>query len=180
MASRVLEACGCVSFYMLHNSSTEICGLDRFQCAEDAKENFYTHRDEFECLDPCSKVTYEVKNTVDESILAERHTDLRKGLGLEGHPVDFDIKFDKNFFFALRRRKHFSNADILGLVGGFLGLFAGVSALSIFEIIFHLLKKHHKEENFKSSEVKNILREFYSESSIHGLGYVISNRKFIR
>jgi hypothetical protein len=165
---------------MLHNSSTEICGLDRFQCAEDAKENFYTHRDEIECLDPCNKVSYEVKNVVDESILVEHYSGLKKGLGLLGHPIDFDVKFDKNFFFAFRRRKNFSDADILGLVGGFLGLFAGVSVLSLFEIIFHVFKTQIKEENSDKSEKQNIGKEFLAESSIHGLGYVVNNTKFIR
>lgn len=175
----MLETCGCVSFYMLHNATTEICSLDRFQCAEDVKENFYINRDVNECLNPCNKVTYEVKNVVDESLTVNENG-VRKTIELRRHPVDFEIQFDKNLFFAVRRRKHFSNADILGLVGGFLGLFAGVSILSIIEIIFHMLKEGENEDMRELEDVNELKMEFTSESSIHGLSYIGDSKKFIR
>lgn len=185
MASKVLETCGCVSFYMLHDDSTEICGLDRFQCAEDAKENFNNNRDNFECFDPCNKVAYEVKNVVDESIIIyykELDEGIRKSIDLHGEPIDFEIQFAKNFLFPVKRKKLFSNADILGLVGGFLGLFAGVSILSMIEIIFHMLKKSesaHETEDEKKC-IKNLGSELFRESSIHGFNYIEKDIKFTR
>lgn len=56
----MLEACGCVMFYMIHENKTKICGLDKYYCAESVKDNFLMHREEFKCYEPCNSISYGV------------------------------------------------------------------------------------------------------------------------
>lgn len=46
------------------------------------------------------------------------------------------IKFKENEFTPLRRFQQFTFIDFLSYIGGLLGLFAGISVLSFFEIFY--------------------------------------------
>lgn len=49
---------------------------------------------------------------------------------------EFRVLFKDRDFFPLIRRKQLSNIDYLSYIGGLLGLFAGISVLSIMEIFY--------------------------------------------
>ena len=103
----------------------------------------------------------------------------RKNLYLKFEPADFQILFDKDFFFPVKRKKQFSNSDILGYVGGFLGLFAGISILSVIEIVYHLLVDKINEVQVGHENVLNgHVVKFLQESSIHSFVYVHTGKKF--
>ena len=52
---------------------------------------------------------------------------------IEGH---VRIKFKDDEFISMRRVRQFTTVDFLSYVGGLLGLFAGISMLSLVEIFY--------------------------------------------
>lgn len=95
------------------------------------------------------------------------------------------------FFYPMVKVYAFTFSNYLGSVGGLLGLFAGVSVISLIEIVFHLVYKpticyfnrnitvNPKPKEFLRSPEKNqtIFFEFSKKTSIHGLNMVVDKRK---
>ena len=97
--------------------------------------------------------------------------------------------------FAVKRRKTLTTVDILSLIGGFLGLFAGFSFLSAGEIILHfvinpldmLLKRKSRRvhtilNNSKpklESKIWNYVVVFLENSSIHCFCHIGNNKKIL-
>lgn len=52
-------------------------------------------------------------------------------------PSEFIVLFKSREFFPLVLRKQLENLDYLSYIGGLLGLFAGISMLSIFEVFYY-------------------------------------------
>lgn len=71
----------------------------------------------------------------------------------------YKFVFEQTHFTQLVRKKPYELVDILSLIGGFFGLFAGFSAISLIEVVYWMLKK---------------LKEYFAESSIHGLNYLFT------
>ena len=107
--------------------------------------------------------------------------------------IEFEIQFGISEIFAVKRRKTVTNIDILSLIGGFLGLFAGFSFLSAGEIILHfvinpldmLVKRkstrvHAILYNTKpkwESKIWNYVVDFLKNSSIHSFSHIGNNKK---
>lgn len=99
--------------------------------------------------------------------------------------AEFNVNFKENDFFSVIRRKQFSGVEVVSFVGGLLGLFAGFSALSFVEFIYHftirigynIYSQRNKVHPIKNPKLKNkdrrivkdIMEEYLAESSIHGL-----------
>lgn len=89
----------------------------------------------------------------------------------------------------LIRKKQFNEVDFLSFVGGLFGLFVGFSSLSFVEIIYWISRKLFSfikckklrrvyptlnPEISSNQQNKNVLKEYFNESSIHGISYLFS------
>ena len=103
--------------------------------------------------------------------------------------IGFQLLYKGNELNQLIRKKQFNLVDFMSFVGGILGLFAGFSALSFVELIYWFtirvfITSYKKvdsrvysisgtqDENPKLARVKKFLKSYFTESSVHGLGYI--------
>ena len=132
----------CVPYYIIRNSSTPLCKIEKTNDVKFYKryfeqnitqnyEGINTHVKSCGCLDLCNDIKYNVETI-------ERRT--------EGKVMDYDnstvtirfmYKYDK--YLPLVRRIAFSIDEFLCQAGGPLGLYAGISFLSIFELLYFVI-----------------------------------------
>lgn len=109
--------------------------------------------------------------------------------------IEIKIEFGLKEVLALSRKKVHSIVDILSLIGGFLGLFAGFSFLSASEIINNFIidplikiktKRSTKVHPFTVNKIRisqqnsNYLWTYFKHSSIHSFKHVAnSDRNWI-
>ena len=79
------------------------------------------------CLPTCSSVEYFI-NTYQERIP-----------GNDGNVSSFSIYFADDEFIVFRRSASFGAVSLLSNVGGLLGLFLGISVLSIVELFYYFV-----------------------------------------
>lgn len=123
-SNQTFERCGCVPFNVIRNSSMDVCGLRGSICSDSFEERF----DSCNCFSPCSSIDYETE--IYSIKLSQNYSD-----DIEKN-VQINFRFKDNEFFSTRRYLQFTFEDFISYVGGLLGLFAGISVLSIFEIVF--------------------------------------------
>ncbi|XP_070497894.1 pickpocket protein 28-like [Chironomus tepperi] len=128
LADKILRICSCVPFDIVRNNSTKICELFDYICVHKVKNEILLDIESqtaCNCLQPCNLITYnyefvEIKHPQD-SMSTESA---------------IKMKFKDNEFISLQRIRQFTIFDFLSYIGGLLGLFAGISVLSIFEIFY--------------------------------------------
>uniref|UniRef100_A0A1S4HE31 Amiloride-sensitive sodium channel, other n=2 Tax=Anopheles gambiae TaxID=7165 RepID=A0A1S4HE31_ANOGA len=156
--SNVTKAlCGCVRFSMPRSNDTTVCPLSMWQCMYRAKwflrpsnNSRLPPNEEFEitkivnscnCLPACSSVYYDVETT-------QTSLDMEKFLlatnELMGDDSDkffittIAIYFKESYFITSKRSELYGWVDFLANCGGLLGLFMGVSILSLLEICYFI------------------------------------------
>lgn len=127
---QAIKVCGCARFWMPRFNDTKICASwDEVKCVErlDANANVTTLKND-KCLPACNSTTYGVEVSMSR---------------LEGHPnrddlkdMGFIVSFDDNQYISLRRSELYTSVDLIAACGGILGLFMGISFLSIVEIVY--------------------------------------------
>lgn len=107
--------------------------------------------------------------------------------------MSVSIEFGEVKYNPLVKKQQFNEVDFFSYFGGLLGLFAGISVLSIVEAVYWFtiqliegrciqsstkvvpLTKFDVEENNDFIKVKEFVVKFFSESSIHGLNYIVGS-----
>jgi amiloride-sensitive sodium channel len=126
----MVDACKCqmTNFIYGRHRKFEFCsGQDEF-CINFQKQNlFHQHgiilEDNCTCLPTCNSVSYHVRYYPSDSSSGENETVITMRLNTED-------------LILFRRYQQFTFSDALSYVGGILGLFAGISMLSIVELIY--------------------------------------------
>uniref|UniRef100_A0A1B0DLX5 Uncharacterized protein n=1 Tax=Phlebotomus papatasi TaxID=29031 RepID=A0A1B0DLX5_PHLPP len=145
----LLKECGCVKFHMPRYADTPICGSGKILCyqksigdlvlktLEESLQNNYTNSD-CNCLPTCTSIAYdaEISQTdMDWDKLFESLEFPKRFL--EGfQSATLSIFFKDSQFITSRRSELYGLTDFVANCGGLLGLFMGVSLLSIVEIIY--------------------------------------------
>jgi len=122
LSEKLLKSCGCVPFDVIRDNKTKVCELFDYICVEYAKTEISTNKEQqndCNCLQPCNYITYSYEliqfNSKDKIV---------------------KFKFKDTEFNSLQRVRQFTIFDFLSYIGGLLGLFAGISVLSLFEIFY--------------------------------------------
>uniref|UniRef100_A0A182PJG9 Pickpocket n=1 Tax=Anopheles epiroticus TaxID=199890 RepID=A0A182PJG9_9DIPT len=185
--TNVTEAlCGCVRFSMPRSNDTKICTLGEWDCMYQARwllrptHDHYVPPDEHitdmiqkcNCLPACSSVTYDVETT-------QTTLDLERYLRASHEYVVTDkffitslsIYFKESYFITSKRSELYGWVDFLANCGGLLGLFMGVSILSLLEICYYISirpfsvnRKIGSVERHKANEVHNSLLAVVTKS----------------
>jgi acid-sensing ion channel, other len=133
-AEYFLRQIHCVPFFMVRNETTEVCDA---RTGPDIELVFYQalrQANECKCMDECDSIKYKV----------EVNAHSRDDLGQEEDSDDSDTFVSMHFKFKdlliapLRRYQPFTFTEFLAQSGGMMGLFAGISALSIIELFYFM------------------------------------------
>lgn len=130
-----LKFCECVPFNVVRTPSTPICELLDYYCVQDLQYEmkFDSESQKLKtcnCLQSCNSVSY------DYEFINNRFTDPNKS-----NEADIRIMFKYPEFTPFRRFRQFTFIDFLSYVGGLLGLFAGISVLSLFEVLYFAIPR---------------------------------------
>jgi hypothetical protein len=101
------------------------------------------------------------------------------------------IEFGEVKYNPLVKKQQFNEIDFFSYFGGLLGLFAGISVLSIVETVYWFtvqliegyfirsstkvipLTKFNIKKDNEFIKVKEFVVKYFNESSIHGLSYIV-------
>jgi amiloride-sensitive sodium channel len=116
----------------------EVCEYNRMDTCTRYIETSRVEPKDCSCYPTCSSITYNYEIVrFQRSNVSEKYTTMA-------------FKYKDGEHFALLRYQPFKLVDFLSYVGGILGLFAGVSALSIIELCYY----------FTLRILSNIMRHF--------------------
>uniref|UniRef100_A0A182RXW0 Pickpocket n=1 Tax=Anopheles funestus TaxID=62324 RepID=A0A182RXW0_ANOFN len=175
-----LALCGCVRFSMPRANDTKMCPLSKWECMFHAKwilglitEHHSLHKEitdivnRCNCLPACRSVDYDVEITqtlrdIDNYLRA--NNELPQDISDKYLITTLAIYFKESYFITSKRSELYGWVDFLANCGGLLGLFMGVSILSLLEIFYFLTirpfsvrKKARIAEQRKPHEVHNSL-----------------------
>lgn len=167
--------CGCVKFSMPRDESMKICNQSQIQCYVDAEKDLMLNdlkqclkagpganrlgQTDCNCLSSCTSINYEA-----ELSQAEFDYDkFFKSFGGNDSTYENDaiysrltIFFKNSYFVTSRRSELYGSADFLADTGGLLGLFMGVSILSLIEIFYYFTLRVACEKH-KPKELNEVL-----------------------
>jgi acid-sensing ion channel, other len=129
-AEHFLSKLNCVPFYMVRNETTEVCGA---QEEISLQLEFYLvlrKVNECECLEECDSIKYKFE------VVA--HSKDERATNFSSDSMSIEFKFKDLLIAPLRRYQPFTFSEFLAQSGGMMGLFAGISALSIIELFYFL------------------------------------------
>lgn len=103
------------------------------------------------------------------------------------------IEFGEVKYNPLVKKQQFNEIDFFSYFGGLLGLFAGISVISIVEAVYwfsiqlfesRFIRSSTKvvpftkfviEKDYEIVKIKEFVVKFFNESSIHGLRYIVGS-----
>ncbi|XP_055305956.1 pickpocket protein 28-like, partial [Sitodiplosis mosellana] len=143
--------CGCVKFSMPRTRRTHICGVSSIQCYQSAERKLYgdsdgsnndtakAFREMCQCLPSCTYVKYSADidraklNWVESQISNRFH--FHEMFGTQ--PSNLEIYFRDHEVTTMMRSEMYTTTNFIANCGGLLGLFLGISMLSIIEFIYY-------------------------------------------
>jgi acid-sensing ion channel, other len=131
----VYRECGCVPFFLIRNESMDLCDIRRMACFHPYEkvmfEQFnylYASDGVCKCLPACNSIEYNI------DFFEEKH-DFSYDKW-ESDYVMIKFRYRNSEHFPLIRSQVFKTKDFISCIGGLLGLFAGISVLSIIEFLY--------------------------------------------
>ncbi|XP_031637928.1 pickpocket protein 28-like [Contarinia nasturtii] len=133
--------CECVKFSMPRDAETRICGVYGLKCLRNAGLNLFgieliagiknrtvkQFREKCNCKPACTRIEYNFD--------VEQSGDISDAESFVS--TTLEIVFKEAFFTTLQRSPLYTFTDFLAICGGLLGLFLGVSLLSIIEFVYY-------------------------------------------
>ncbi|KAG5668125.1 hypothetical protein PVAND_016078 [Polypedilum vanderplanki] len=176
----MIRKCDCAEFFMIRNCTTRICSAIDKNCIDKANRNFERQKSQCKCLPQCTYVKFDVKRVDGSGGIKEQYN-----INNEQKSANIFIKFLKSSFPRFVRKQNFDFVQFLSFVGGLLGLFAGFSMISAVEIFYWFFVRIFTKKFFQRStkvhpfnekieKKSNIFKEYFGNSSIHGLNYGIN------
>ncbi|XP_055590905.1 pickpocket protein 28-like [Uranotaenia lowii] len=149
LANFTIRRCGCVAFYMPRAPGVRICGLGLKKCYQDAmiellemEANLYGRSQRFvkecSCLPGCTSILYNTEISQASFDWTKVITiESKLGKALEGTQLaHLQVFFKDSRLRPIERNELYGSTDLIANCGGLLGLFMGVSLLSLMEIMY--------------------------------------------
>lgn len=144
----VSEKLGCADFWMPRFAETKVCNLtfvpDFFPGTERLVR---AHKLTDKCLPACNSITYDVQLTTNLMDETEKTAD---------NEINIHISFSDEQYFTLQRSELYGTNDFISGCGGVLGLFMGISVLSIIEILYSFTLRafcNRRDRNVPNNEL---------------------------
>ncbi|VVC28455.1 Epithelial sodium channel,Epithelial sodium channel, conserved site [Cinara cedri] len=161
-AEAILKKCNCTPHY-LRISGTPICGVEGLSCVTEYSEMFRSLKTyDFNklglvcnCVPSCTEPEYNVLTLITDNGYFENQDD-QDDQGSNYESI-VDIRLDRLPNERLKRNVVRSRMDLIVSIGGTLGLFLGMSLLSIVEIIYYFIVwTHGKPQTINIKSEKSI------------------------
>jgi amiloride-sensitive sodium channel len=143
LSQKMLESCGCVPYDVIRDSKTKICDFLDYTCLQNVRNQINieeTFINRCNCLQSCDFISYSIEIVKTKQIFIAKSEESEEQY--DQSSVIYDsfvyVRFKENEFVSLQRVRQFTIFDYLSYIGGLLGLFAGISVLSLFEIFYFL------------------------------------------
>ncbi|XP_039442696.1 pickpocket protein 28-like [Culex pipiens pallens] len=151
LTNYTLEQCGCVKFSMPRPADARICGLSKIRCYKRAAVDILLSnakmivskskisKDKCDCLPACSTLRYHSELSQSDFQwtkmipVAKAYRAELQGVQL----ANLVVLFRDAGFIPVVRRELYGSTDLLANCGGLLGLFMGISILSLVEILYY-------------------------------------------
>ncbi|XP_055303111.1 pickpocket protein 28-like [Sitodiplosis mosellana] len=186
--------CECVKFSMPRDINTKICGVASINCYQAARrklaavESGKRFREKCNCMPACTSIEY--KAEIDRSNFGIVAT-VPKGQGV--HLAILAVWIKSSDVDIVKRVETYTFSDFLAICGGLLGLFLGMSALSIIELVyfftlhwFWTIRRLRSDYSNKITQlkclknitirfaqpIKTLFFELCDNSNIHGVRYL--------
>lgn len=209
--SAFLERCSCVPFYLLskfcefheiqelnkrfietEREQEKICDAKEHECTRDVLPYLNQAIRNCSCLERCEAVSYNVVLHQFSMWVYKFFSPLiSKTFLLRVYENGFVIRFARNFFLPFVKVESLVFSDFLSNVGGMMGLFAGVSVLSVIELLFFIIRSfcytpHQvvplsrvsirqraawRNENHALYQLSKYFVKYVKVSDMHGLHY---------
>lgn len=143
LSQELLNTCACVPFDIIRGRDTRVCEYSDDECAEKIRREFTLEGSSCSCLQPCDTFIYSyqfVQSDHKGFIPAEERfarSDEFK-FYTKYNIGQLTVQFKEKEFPTRQRVRTFTTVDFLSQIGGLLGLFAGISVLSLFEVFYFL------------------------------------------
>lgn len=142
LAKKTKQQCKCTPFYLPKSKNYHVCSAQDITCVDSVWD---LSEDTCSCLPNCDSVHYKADLYYHEmdvvNLLKTLESILNGTSGGEDLPEDLKVNqmsvyFKETKFIPLKRIAFYGWSDFIANCGGLLGLFMGVSILSIVEIIY--------------------------------------------
>ncbi|XP_040164851.1 pickpocket protein 28-like [Anopheles arabiensis] len=192
LSNFTLHMCGCVLFSMPRAANVHICGLAKLACCEEAESILQEQGlgsvdnstkmllQSCNCLPACIFLKYKTE-------ISQSHFDWRR-LTDTIHICEKELNnselsslavyYKEAQFISIKRNQLFGLNDFIANCGGILGLFMGVSLLSIVEMLYFFTMK--PLINYCMRRSRNSSKIATVEPYVPGGTYSITFNKFIR
>lgn len=128
IVNEIIKRCKCAATWMPRSNDVRICSGSDFDCVtgiENQSSNLTK-----KCLPACKSTTY------DYDIFPSRLADSLL-YSSDDIPIRISISFENDQYFGMKRSESYGKIDFLAGVGGIVGLFMGISFLSIIEVLYY-------------------------------------------
>lgn len=150
LTNYTIQRCGCVKYSMPRPPDVRICGLTKVKCYKRAATEMLMSRakmiklekphykDSCDCLASCTTVRYHIELSQSNFNWKQLLPVAKEfGKSLDGVQISsLVIMFRTEGFIPVVRRELYGTTDLLANAGGLLGLFMGISILSLVEILY--------------------------------------------
>lgn len=140
-----LKECQCAQFFMPHDNATTVCGTEHKECYRKASKSMSEELTKCNCYSTCKTINYGADTQYFlynlESFHAsydalETNVSANKKSYVQYHINTIEIFFKESQYLPLKRVELTGWSDFLANCGGLMGLFAGVSIVTIVEILY--------------------------------------------
>ncbi|XP_043823951.1 acid-sensing ion channel 3 [Dromiciops gliroides] len=136
--------CGCRMMYM--SGTVPVCSPQQYKnCARPELDNLMWKNNNCTCPTPCKLTRYgkelsmvRIPSQASSNFLVQTHNLSKKYI--EDNFLVLDIFFEALNYETVEQKKAYEVADLLGDIGGQMGLFIGASLLTILEILDYLFE----------------------------------------
>jgi acid-sensing ion channel, other len=118
--------CGCVPFYVIRNSTMPICGIDKIDCINTGFRD--SRNDACNCFPTCNILEYKLEYFYNDIKPSENESD----------KITFNFRFKNADFLPQVRIRQLTILGLMAESAGLLGLYCGISILTIVEIVYFL------------------------------------------
>lgn len=188
LANFTLRACDCVKFSMPRDNQTSICSQKQVQCYNKAEDDLMKAeltqslksgsgenkrgKTECNCLPSCTSINYDAEISQADYEFVEVFN--AYGADLNEFPglvlARLTIFFKEAQFITSKRSELYGLTDFLANCGGLLGLFMGVSILSLIEIIYYVTLRLACNLNYRrNKKIKGQRASLVNVDSVPGI-----------
>jgi acid-sensing ion channel, other len=173
IANITLTKCGCVKHGMPRLTGTPICPYSKIKCCENAEDELYEDQNLFSddaqstseicnCLPSCTSINYNAE--VSQIPLNPEEF----GFEIEDSSLlAVEFYFTGTSFVHMKRIEMYGWQDFIANCGGLLGLFLGISLVSIIEIFYYLSLRILVNSNLITLKRSDIIQVKTISNGIH-------------